>query len=200
MTTSSITIKEQHDLLDNATAAVSSFTAKVFDGFFSRQDREDIVGNTMVKACRSLHRYDPDKGKLSTWVSKIAVNCVLTAAVDKRNHQPISHSMVELDEDGDECSMIDIYGCSGKDYEADRNVDYSDFERSVREVTDSVKGKNGRFLLMIEDGLTPKQMAEVEGCTADAAATRKCKILAGIKAPIREIAVEFDVHNDKLVC
>ena len=200
MNTSTISIDEQKAMLRNAKAAVSVFSAEKFSGFFSKEDLEDIVGDTMLKASRSIESYNP-KFALSTWVSKIAVHCVLDAARAKGNRGPISEPMIEIDENGDECNVIAIYGNSGREYEADRNVDYDDFERSVRTVTDSVEGKTNRlFLEMIEDGLSPKEMAAKTGCTADAAAIRKCKILKGIKEPIRRIALEFDVHNTKLAC
>lgn len=200
MNTSTISIDEQKAMLKNAKAAVSIFSTEKFGGFFSKEELEDIVGDTMLKASRFLDTYNPQYA-LSTWVSKIAVNCVYDAARAKILRIDISEPMIEINEDGGEYNHIETYGNSGREYEADRNVDYADFERSVRAVTDSVEGKTNRlFLEMIEEGLPPREMAARTGCTADAAAIRKCKILKGIKEPIRQIALEFDVHNAKLAC
>ena len=200
MNTSTISIDEQKAMLKNAKAAVSIFSTEKFGGFFSKEELEDIVGDTMLKASRFLDTYNTQYA-LSTWVSKIAVNCVYDAARAKFLRIDISEPMIEINEDGGEYNHIETYGNSGREYEADRNVDYADFERSVRAVTDSVEGKTNRlFLEMIEEGLPPREMAARTGCTADAAAIRKCKILKGIKEPIRQIALEFDVHNAKLAC
>ena len=60
--------------------------------------------------------------------------------------------------------------------------------------------KNQRFLTMLEEGYEPRDMAEREGCTPNAAAKRIHDIRKALKAAIAEIAREFDVFSEKLAC
>ena len=39
-------------------------------------DVDDIIGETVTKAWKSRHSYDPAKGAFKTWVGKIALNCI----------------------------------------------------------------------------------------------------------------------------
>ena len=89
---------EQHNLIASANAAVVRFVNLFSDKlgnkrFFSREDIEDMAGDTIMKACRSIDRYDPEKAKMSTWVGRIAVNTVKDAINYKMKRLPISGSM-----------------------------------------------------------------------------------------------------------
>ena len=102
----SLSAAEQHTLISTANAAVvrivSLFTAKLGNKhFFSREDIEDIAGDVIMKAWRSMDGYDPERAKMSTWVGRIAVNCVKDAVDYKMKRLPISGAMyVTVKEDG----------------------------------------------------------------------------------------------------
>jgi len=209
-----ISTAQQQTIINNANIAVARFAKSYADKLglkrlFTKEDIEDIVGNTLYKACRSFGCYNPAKAKLSTWVSRIAVNCVISAVDYKMKRIPISYDMyVEKSESGDEFGVdefcdercgfnADVWDMLSE-YEADRQLNEKEFEACVRAQCEKLSEKNQRFERWLEDGMTPKDMAAQEGCTADAAAKRVWVIRQALKEPISEIADEFGFSCRKL--
>ena len=61
--------------------------------------------------------------------------------------------------------------------------------------------KNQKFFsMLVEEELTPKEMAEREGCTANAASKRIWDIRQALKAAIAETAREFGLFFGKIAC
>lgn len=52
---------------------------------------EDVVAEAYLLAARSFHRYDPTRAKFSTWVTRIAINCMVS-------HYRSERASVSLDE------------------------------------------------------------------------------------------------------
>ena len=215
-TTPFISAAQQQAIIDNANIAAARFAKSYTDklgirNLFTREDIEDIAGTTICKACRSFGCYNPARGKLSTWVSSIASNCVIDAVDYKIKHLPISGELfAENRESGDEY-CADEYcderkGFTPKvwdllsEYEADKELNQQEFERCVRAEISKLSEKNQRFERMLEKGETPKTMALVEDCTADAAAKRVWVIRQTLKQPVAEIADEFGISSKKVAC
>lgn len=211
-----ISAAQQQTIISNANIAVSRFAKTYTDKlglkrFFTKEDLEDIVGNTIYKACRSFNCFNPAKAKLSTWVSRIAVNCVISAFEYKAKRIPISNALfTENKENGDEFSADEF--CDGRkgfcpevwdmlsEYDADKELNQKEFEYLVRKEISKLSEKNQHFEHMLEEGETPKTMAASEGCTPDAAAKRIWVIRQTLKDPISDIADEFGFSMRKVAC
>lgn len=215
-TTPFISAAQQQSIIDSANFAAAkfakSYTDKIgFRNLFTKEDIEDIAGTTISKACRSFGRFNPAKAKLSTWVYTIAANCVIDAATYKIRRRPLTGELfVENHENGDEFEADEC--CDARkgfnpmvwdlisEYDADREINREEFESLVRAEISKLGDKNQRFARLLEEGHTPKTMALVEGCTADAAAKRVWVIRQTLKEPVSGIAEEFGISNRKLAC
>ena len=211
-----LTAAQQHSLIATANVAVSRFVQYITDkiGFpdlFCTEDLENIVGDTLYNACRSLDSYDPGQSKMTTWVSRIAVNCVKDAIDYKMKRLAISEPMVIEDEESDDeyCSAEHCDKRIGFNpdmervlyqYSPDRRLDQEEFEQRVRGEARKLSDKNQHYLQMLEDGFSPKDMAEREGCTPNSAAKRVHDIRKAIRGAIAEIAREYDVFSEKIAC
>ena len=206
--------EQQGSIINNAKIAVTRF-AKSYTGrhglkhFFTKEDLEDIAGNAIYKACRSFECFDPSKAKLSTWVSRIALNCAISAAEYKAKRIPISNELyAENSESGDEFS-VDEFCDSRKgfnpevwdllsEFEADKEINRKEFEYSVRKEVSKLSEKNQRFEYMLEAGDSPKDMVLSEGCSANAAAKRVWVIRQALQKPLSKIADEFGISTKKV--
>lgn len=65
---------------------------------------EDVVAEAFLLAARSFARFDPSRAKFSTWVTRIALNCMAS-------HYRREHELVSLDE------LPDVFP-SGEDEQA----------------------------------------------------------------------------------
>jgi DNA-directed RNA polymerase specialized sigma24 family protein len=149
---------------------------------------------------------------MTTWVSRAAVNCVKDAIDYKMKRLAISEPLIFAeDEDSDDTYCLAEH-CDKRigfnpdmlraltEYSPDKHLDQVQFEESVRRETRKLSDKNQHYLRMLEDGCTPKEMARREGCTPNSAAKRIFDIRKALKETLAEIARDFDVICEKLVC
>lgn len=201
MTAKDLSISEQKQLISLATASVRSYVFTSFRGFFSNDDLDDIVGETVYKACQSYNRFDPTVAKLTTWIGRIAINTVISTAKAKTRRANISYPIHTINCDGEYMDLIEILESPDPYTESDRKTDIDDFVRSVNEIKHTLLNDEERGLLSkIEDGYLPRYIARELGITPNAVSVRKNRIRAKLRTPIRELALEFDVHNNKLSC
>ena len=209
-----ISRNEQHQILDNARAAVFSFSKTYTESlnlhnFFSHEELEDIAADTACKAVQYLESYDPDKKGLFSWEYKIAMNCVKDAVAYKLKRMNISHSLYEMSGDFEEVNLTEVVTDKKKgvcremdelldEDRADRDLDRKEFFKAVKCCTDKLSGKNKAFYEMMVEGFKPKRMAEETGCTAGAASMRVFKIRKELEFPLSHIAREFEVHCRKI--
>ena len=209
----SLSAAEQHNLISTANYAVSHF-AHVFCGkmcnryFFSPQDLEDIAGNVIMKAWRSWDRYNPEVASVKTWVSRIAINCVKDAVDYKIKRLPISGSLSAQNEDEEEFDAFEV--CDKKrgfntgiqerfsEYEADRDINRREFERCVSDEVGRLSEKNQRFVYMLKEGYSRKEMVAQDGGSANAVYKRVFDIRKALKDAIAEVADEFDIPFDRI--
>ena len=193
MSKRNLTYAEQYQLMDCASNAVKCYIGKKYNRLFSEVEIEDIIGTTLYRACRSIDSFDDKKARLATWVNKIAVNAVIDAVDYKVKRLPISNAMFIENEEGEELDYAETYGHEAYENETDRDLLAEEFESEVRKVTGALSEQKRKTLDMVERGMTPIEMAAEEGCTPTAAATRKCRVLKGIEAPVKRIAEQFDI-------
>lgn len=174
-----LSISEQHNLIATANAAVVRFACLFADKlgkkhFFSREDIEDIVGNTILKAGRYMDKYDPAKGAFSTWVSRIAANCVKDAVDYKLKRLPISESMYVKRKKDDEGYGADEYNIDSDELDtmcensADGRVLQSELKKCIAEEVASMSDKRSRIARMMSMGYSATEIAEAEGCSCNA--------------------------------
>ena len=213
----SLSAAEQRAIISTANVAVSvhanSITAKLPNKyFFTKEDIEDLAGEVIYRACRSFDRFDSEKSSLKTWVSRIALNCVKDALDYRMKRIGLSEPMFsESSKDDDEYNKVETsefkkgFDTSVWDlvseYSADKDINREEFEETVMGEVGKLSDKNQKFFsMLVDEELTPKEMAEREGCTANAAAKRIWDIRHALKTSIAETAREFGLFYDKIVC
>ena len=207
----SISAAEQQTILSAARFAVVRYVYRFADKnghkhFFSKEDVDDLVQDTVYKAFRSIGSYDPSKAKLSTWVGSIAFNCVKDSIDYRMKRLGISESMPVMqtdDEDEQDASeLVDKRsGCvpmaADGSYNADREIERKEFERQVWHEAEKLGERNERVVRLLANEFTPKEIAAVEGCTPSAAATRVCRVRRVLGGALADAAREFGfLHPD----
>ena len=72
----------------------------------SREDAEDILQEVFTSVWRSRHTFDPEKGKLSTWLHRITVNeCLKKKRKEKQRPLPLDGIDLQPDKDSREEAM-----------------------------------------------------------------------------------------------
>ena len=210
----SLSPAQQQALLTSAQFAVARY-ARAYSArcgrsrIFTKEDEEDIVGIALLRIFRFFDKFDPGKAQLSTWVNRIALNCLRDALADKIKRQPISEPLeVILPGTDDEVAEDEV--CDPKrgfnpslnyllyEYEADKEINRREFEGGVREQIARLSEKNQEFLEAMEAGDKPRDLAVKFGCTPSAAATRGHRIRQALREPLARLADEFDVHCSEL--
>jgi len=180
----------QHEIIRLANAAVASITFNKYPSLFTREDVEDIASTTILKACRSIDRYDPSR-KLSTWIGSIASNSTKDALDYKCKRTAISQSRIIGKEDGELYDTILFGTYRGDEYDADRNLFLEEFNSAVDNCTRRMSEKDKLFFDMMEDEMKPREIAAVIGCSSNAAAVRSCNIRKKLEQPLAQVAREF---------
>ena len=213
----SLSAAEQRAIISTANVAVSvhanSITAKLPNKyFFTNEDIEDMAGEVIYRACRSFDRFDSEKSSLKTWVSRIALNCVKDALDYRIKRIGLSEPIFsESSKDDDEYNKVETsefkkgFDTSVWDlvseYSADKDINRNEFEETVMGEVGKLSDKNQKFFsMLVDEELTPREMAEREGCTANAAAKRIWDIRHALKTSIAETAREFGLFFGKIAC
>ena len=136
------------EIINCATKAVQCYVNCFFKGFFSAVEVEDLISLVIEKMLNALDKYDPEKGKLSTWASTIAKNTVNSEAGKKKVRN----------------SFIESTGLSmGESCYADQDLECQDLKREF-----FLKCRNSRDQRILQwkiDGMEPEEMAQREGIT-----------------------------------
>ena len=180
---------------------VSKFVEEKYDYMFSWQDIEDIAGEAMLRACRSWHKFDAEKGPLGAWVKKICRRTVLDWVDYVSKRKDINGDMYPVGGKNDEEIDIDEAGgfmtYRGDEYETDRGLMYSEFEAKVREVINkTLTDKEKELEEHIEQELKPREIAELTGEKASTIAVRKCRVLDKLAEPLAMIGKEYGITMD----
>lgn len=213
-----ISAAEQRTIISSANIAVSvhtnSITAKLPNKyFFTKEDIEDIAGEVIFRACRSYDRFDSEKSSLKTWVSRIALNCVKDTLDYRMKRIGLSEPMYSesAKEDDDEYNKVETSDSKKgfdtsvwdlvSEYSADKEINQKEFEEEVMGKVGKLSDKNQKFFsMLVDEELTPKEMAEREGCTANAASKRIWDIRQALKAATVGNAREFGLFFGKIAC
>lgn len=78
------------DFWSMATRVVASQIGKRYAGVFTAEDIDDIVAVVVCKMWEARASFNPEKGKVFSWVWRIAQNAILDAVDAMAKHRGIS--------------------------------------------------------------------------------------------------------------
>ena len=135
--------------------------------------------DSILKALKYCKRFDPTKAQAKTWASRIAFNAQRDAFREHNKHLARFVRPEALDEDGEPDGSFFDEVSDG--YAADREVEGNEAVERIMNAIGSLN-ENYQFIISLQmEGMKPKKMAELIGCTADAAATLLCRARKALK-------------------
>ena len=147
----------------------------------SAEELEDLFQDSILKALKYCGAFDASKSQAKTWAGRIAFNAQRDAFREHNKHvarfvRPRGYR--SEDEEIDNSSFFDnLHG----GYSADRGVEGSEAMDRIENAIGSLN-ENYQFIISLQlEGLKPKKMAELIGCTADAASTLLCRARKALK-------------------
>ena len=154
------------DFWSMATRVVASQIGKRYAGVFTAEDIDDIVAVVVCKMWEARASFNPEKGKVFSWVWRIAQNAILDAVDAMAKHRGIS---------------VDIEKVGGGTYElpvpenaGDSELLYDDkLEYYLSELKSE---RDKRFLLFLADGLKSDEIAKREDIPVNQVYTITCRL------------------------
>lgn len=145
----------------------------------SAEELEDLFQDSILKALKYCKSFDPTKAQAKTWASRIAFNAQRDAFREHNKHLARFVRPEALDEDGEPDGSFFDEVSDG--YSADREVEGNEAVERIMNAISSLN-ENYQFIISLQlEGLKPKKMAELIGCTADAASTLLCRARKTLK-------------------
>ena len=145
----------------------------------SAEELEDLFQDSIYKALKYCKGFDPTKAQAGTWASRIACNTQIDAFRGHNKHLARFVRPEASDEDGEPKGSFFDEVSDG--YSADREVEGNEAVERIMNAIGSLS-ENYRFIISLQmEGMKPKKMAELIGCTADAAATLLCRARKALK-------------------
>lgn len=139
-------------------------------------DKDDIFQNAACKATMYSNKYDSKKSSPATWSGSIAWNCACDFLAKKLGTDTISINDLEWnDEEGGIRHNAEVEMYRSNDYAADKPVEMRETKRRLEEAKNGLNERSRKILEMTEDGLKPRQIAEILGCTPGAVSVILCR-------------------------
>lgn len=176
---------------------VYSISGKHFPRFFTQEDFEDIIQNARMRAINSYSSFDPNKGKLSQWLYRIAFNCVLDEAKLKGFRDTIDGDVELINKKDDAFSITDVYGYSGYEWEASRDVTQSEFFNKWYDAVDALSSEEKTIYDYMEKGYKPREIARELNRTPSSISMSMFRIRERLKPCARALAKEYDITFKK---
>ena len=148
---------------------------KTKGAFCGEEDLKDLFQDSALKAVKYHQSFDPGKSSEKTWSSRIAGNCETDWFNSNVKRFSVFEPYVTRDDDGDEYVKHTIASYRGDEFEADRDMRTFEANSRIWAAIASLN-ENYRYILNLHlQGMKPKKMAEVIGCSAGVAATTLCR-------------------------
>ena len=130
----------------------------------SAEELEDLFQDSILKALKYCGTFDAGKAQAKTWAGKIAFNAQRNAFREHNKQIARYVHPYMVDEDGE---SEGYFFCTVADgYSVDRDVEGSEATDRIMEAIGSLQ-ENHQFIISLQmEGLKPKQMAELIGCSA----------------------------------
>ena len=161
-----------------AERAILAFTRKVFAGFFSEDEIDDLISEVVLRMWAKRERFDENRGTVNAWVYKIARNIVLDAAKrEKRSRSLFSSATLEegLDDEGNVVGIVPVASD-----ETDAQAIAHDTERAFRAVVS--KGRDGRLLNGLILGYDAAELAAAENVGTPVIHTAVCRLRGRLRS------------------
>lgn len=145
----------------------------------SAEELEDLFQDSILKALKYCGAFDSSKSQAKTWASRIAFNAQRDAY---REHNKQIAKFVHPDTLSDEEELnVSFFDRVAGGYSADREVEGNEAVERIMNAIGSLN-ENYQFIISLQlEGMKPKKMAALIGCTADAAATLLCRARKALK-------------------
>lgn len=140
---------------------------------------EDLFQDSTLKALKYCRTFDSSKSQAKTWAGRIAVNAQRDAYREhnKRLVRFVHIPTISDEEEHEETFFDRVPG----GYSADREVEGKEAVDRIMNAIASLNENYQRIISLHLKGMKPKKMAELIGCTADAAATHLCRARKALK-------------------
>lgn len=140
---------------------------------------EDLFQDSTLKALKYCRTFDSSKSQAKTWAGRIAVNAQRDAYREhnKRLVRFVHIPTISDEEEHEETFFDRVPG----GYSADREVEGKEAVDRIMNAIASLNENYQRIISLHLKGMKPKKMAELIGCTADAAATLLCRARKALK-------------------
>ena len=174
------------EIFDAVRASVEIY-GKTGGRLLDAEDLEDLFHDSILKALKYCGKFDPSKAQIKTWASRIAENGQKDAFKRVIKRRVAFEPLESRNWDGDDYIDSDIElaagGCG-----ANSEVESSEAMERIHRAIDSLN-ENQRFILSLH-----LHMAELIGCTADAAATLLCRARKALKRALgRTFLAEYGI-------
>lgn len=126
----------------------------------SRQDAEDVVQETFLRAYRQLGRFE-SRADFGTWLHRIAVNCSIDL-IRARRHQESAH-------DGPDLEQYEAAGEDRVDHSPERLALSAEVQQRVQGAMESLsRMERAAFVLRHFEGHSIEEISRVLGLKANA--------------------------------
>lgn len=133
-------------------------------------DLEDLFQDSILRALKYQNSFNLDKSLPRTWASRIVWNCQTDAYNRVVKHMATTIPLVSYDENGDEYIDPDIESIAGR-HDACRAMESRETIDRINAAIASLS-ESYQFILSLQiEGMRPRQMAKLTGCSPNAAAT-----------------------------
>ena len=135
----------------------------------SAEELEDLFQDSILKALKYCRAFDSSKSKAKTWANRIAFNAQRDAY--REHNKQIAKFVHPTALNNQEGFRISFFDRVADGYAADREVEGNEAVNRIMNAIDSLS-ENYRFIISLQmEGMKPKKMAEIIGCSANAAST-----------------------------
>lgn len=177
----------------NSKASVVSIVRKSFSHFFSKEDIEDTIGETMLRAVKYYDSYDSSKD-FFPWIYRIAFNQVIDKLESIIRQSPFDCDMEVLDKNGETVNISDIKGYSDPSYYTDSELIFDEFSEKWGKALANLSDIDRKHYSLIDAGYKPREIAQELGCSSTAASARKTRLREKLSIPAKKLAKEYDIN------
>lgn len=187
-TTDDGTVVRYQDLLEGAVGEIKNAE---YNGYLTEEDAKDAAQDAALKCIKSAPRFDPAKAKPVTYGIRIGRSCRIDAWHKAQRFGETFSDQNVYDEDGELLENRVISGYRGNEYDAEQSVISSENLDYIWGCIHSLGAKDRLVAEMIIDGVKPKKIAQVLGCTPDAVSVRWHRVRKTLERQLRDLLDEY---------
>lgn len=187
-TTENGTIVSYQDLLNGA---VGEIKGAEYKGYLTEEDAKDAAQDAALKCIKSASKFDPAKAKAVTYGIRIGRSCRINAWHKAQQFGETFSDQEVYDEDGELLENRTIAGYRGDEYDVEQSIISGENLDYIWRCIYSLGAKDRQVAEMIIDGLKPKKIAQVLGCTPDAVSVRWHRARKTLERQLRGLLDEY---------